>query len=98
MPQTTIIYTKKGHIAQITLNRPEANNAINWQLAQEVEEIIPEIVKTDQNGYKSVDYARMTAVLVEAIKEQQIQIEDLKTDNESLRGELRQIKAALGLK
>lgn len=43
--------------------------------AQELEELFPEIVLTDAKGYKSVDYSRMTPVLVEAIKEQQIQID-----------------------
>lgn len=46
--------------------------------AQEMEILFPEIVMTDNNGYKSVDYGRLTPVLVEAIKEQQKQIEELK--------------------
>ncbi len=44
--------------------------------AQEIEIIFPEMVMTDVNGYKSVDYGRLTPVLVEAIKEQQKQIDD----------------------
>jgi Chaperone of endosialidase/Head domain of trimeric autotransporter adhesin len=44
--------------------------------AQEVEKLYPEIVQTD--AYKSVDYGRLTPVLVEAIKEQQQQIDALK--------------------
>ena len=43
--------------------------------AQEVEKLFPEIVMTDTNGYKSVDYGRLTPILVEAIKEQQQQID-----------------------
>jgi len=39
LPAKTIIYTNKGHIAQITLDRPEANNIINQQLAQEMGEV-----------------------------------------------------------
>ncbi len=46
--------------------------------AQEVEKLFPEVVMTDANGYKSVDYGRLTPVLVEAIKEQQKQIDELK--------------------
>ncbi len=38
MPYATIIYTKEGHIAHITLNRPEVNNAINQKLAHELED------------------------------------------------------------
>ncbi|MBI4947258.1 MAG: tail fiber domain-containing protein [Bacteroidetes bacterium] len=40
-------------------------------IAQELEKIYPEVVMTDKDGYKSVDYSRLTPVLVEAIKEQQ---------------------------
>ena len=39
MPYVTIIYTKKNHIAHITLNRPEADNIVNLQLAQELDDI-----------------------------------------------------------
>jgi len=38
-------------------------------LAQEVEEQFPELVKTDSNGMKSLNYSNMTAVLIECIKE-----------------------------
>jgi len=30
------------------------------------------------NGFKGVDYAKLTGLLIEAIKEQQVQIEELK--------------------
>jgi hypothetical protein len=46
-------------------------------IAQEVEDIIPEIVSTGPEGYKSVNYSKISAVLIEAIKEQQKQIEAL---------------------
>ena len=44
-------------------------------IAQEVEPIIPDLVSTDINGIKSLDYGRFTPYLVEAIKEQQLQIQ-----------------------
>jgi len=40
-------------------------------IAQEMEPLFPELVKTDVKGYKAVDYAKLTPVLVEAVKEQQ---------------------------
>jgi len=46
-------------------------------LAQEVEAVAPELVHTDANGFKSVDYGRLSAVLVQAVKEQQSVIRDL---------------------
>ena len=38
-------------------------------IAQEIEEILPEIVETRDNGYKAVDYPKLTALLIEAVKE-----------------------------
>ena len=43
MPYSTVIYTKKDHVADITLNRPEAGNIINQQLVQELEAICRQI-------------------------------------------------------
>jgi hypothetical protein len=53
-------------------------------VAQEVEEILPEIVQTRSNGYKAVDYQKLTALLIESVKEQQVIINDLKTRIETL--------------
>jgi hypothetical protein len=39
-------------------------------IAQEVEEIIPEVVYTDNKGYKSLSYDKLVPLLIEAIKEQ----------------------------
>lgn len=46
-------------------------------IAQDVEKVFPELVETDEQGYKSVDYVSLTAVLIEAIKEQQETINTL---------------------
>ena len=53
-------------------------------VAQEVEEILPEIVQTRSNGYKAVDYQKLTALLIESVKEQQVIINDLKSRIETL--------------
>ena len=47
MSYATIIYTKEDHIARITLNRPEVNNAINLRLAQELADACCEINQDD---------------------------------------------------
>jgi len=46
-------------------------------IAQEVEKVIPELVETSCNGIKSVNYSSLVGVLIEAIKEQQVRIEEL---------------------
>lgn len=50
-------------------------------IAQEVEQVLPELVHTDENGYKSVEYANVVPVLVEAVK-------TLKHDNDDLRAQV----------
>ena len=47
-------------------------------IAQEVEEVLPEVVHTRDNGYKAVKYEKIVPLLIQAIKEQQKQIEELK--------------------
>jgi enoyl-CoA hydratase len=47
MRYDAIIYTKEDHTARITLNRPEADNAINLQLAQELEDACREVNQDD---------------------------------------------------
>ncbi|WP_310391211.1 tail fiber domain-containing protein [Hymenobacter sp.] len=56
-------------------------------LAQEVEQVYPELVSTDEQGYKAVNYAQLAPVLIEAIKE-------LKAENDALRQQRRQDRAA----
>jgi hypothetical protein len=48
-------------------------------IAQEVEEVLPQLVHNRDNGFKGVDYAKLTGLLIEAIKEQQKQIDELKS-------------------
>ena len=45
-------------------------------IAQDVESIIPEVVHTDSEGYKSLAYDKMVPVLIEAIKEQQRELRE----------------------
>ena len=47
-------------------------------IAQEVEDILPCVVKTDANNNKTVAYGNMVGLLIEAIKDQQEQINELK--------------------
>jgi Chaperone of endosialidase/Head domain of trimeric autotransporter adhesin len=53
--------------------------------AQEVEKLFPEIVQTNADGYKAVDYSRLTPVLIEGIKAQQQQIDRLKRELNELK-------------
>ena len=56
-------------------------------IAQDVEKDFPELVRTDSEGYKALDYNKFTAVLLEAVKEQQKQIEKLEKEIAALKAE-----------
>lgn len=56
-------------------------------IAQEIEKIIPEVVQERPDGYKGVHYGNLVGLLIEAIKEQQTQINDLKEEIKSLKVE-----------
>jgi hypothetical protein len=48
-------------------------------IAQQVQQVLPQIVTTDAQGYESLDYSKITPVLVEAVKQQQTEINQLKS-------------------
>ena len=47
-------------------------------IAQEIQTVLPEIVNKGNDGILGVEYGNISALLIEAIKEQQIQINELK--------------------
>ena len=47
-------------------------------IAQEIEKIIPEIVSTKESGFKGVRYEKIIPLLIEAIKDLSIQVEELR--------------------
>ena len=48
-------------------------------IAQEIEKVLPEVVVDRDNGYKAVRYDKIVALLINAVKEQQLQIDELKS-------------------
>jgi len=48
-------------------------------IAQQIEEVVPEVVSTDNKGFKSVSYGKLVGLLIEAIKEQQETINKIKS-------------------
>jgi len=57
-----------------------------------VEAVIPELVSTDSKGYKAVSYDKLTAVLVEAVKELKAEVglvKELKAENKQLKAQLK---------
>ncbi|MFH2094317.1 MAG: tail fiber domain-containing protein [Bacteroidota bacterium] len=58
-------------------------------IAQDTKKVIPEVVAEGESW--AINYAPVTALLVEAMKEQQKQIEDLKQENLKLKAEVERI-------
>jgi Chaperone of endosialidase len=51
-------------------------------IAQEVELVMPELVGTDASGFKSVAYGNLIPLLIEALKAQQAEIDELKSKSQ----------------
>ena len=66
-------------------------------IAQETAGVLPEAVTTDGQGYHRMAYAEVTPVLVEAIKEQQQTIEQLKQENNRLKARNADTEARLAV-
>jgi hypothetical protein len=54
-------------------------------IAQEVEKVLPEVVNTTKDDTKTVSYGNMVGLLIEAVKEQQEQINELKKQIEEMK-------------
>ncbi len=62
-------------------------------LAQEVEAVFPELVSRGSDGYLSVSYGKLSAVLVQALNEQQAEIEDQRAQIEARRAGIEALRA-----
>jgi len=60
-------------------------------IAQEVEKVLPELVMTDEKGYKALSYDKLAPVLIEAVKEQQKEIESLRATVNELKTQMIQL-------
>jgi Chaperone of endosialidase len=78
-----------------TYNWIEASKPTETQIgfiAQEVEKIFPELVQTNEKGYKSVNYIALVPVLLEGIKDLQKQLDNRTSDIELLKKEFANLK------
>lgn len=65
----TFIWNQKEYPERFFTDDPQIG-----LIAQDVESVIPEVVQTDAEGFKFVTYDKLTAVLIEAVKEINIKI------------------------
>lgn len=64
-------------------------------IAQEIKNVLPSVVVKGTDGYFTVDYARVTPLLVEAIKEQQVKIDSQETTIEKMQSRLNKLERAI---
>ena len=79
-----ILYSlyKISNLRVFSYNLRKSNESSIGMIAEEVEEIFPELVTKDKSGNASaMSYGRMTAVLLEAIKELKEEVDELKQEN-----------------
>jgi hypothetical protein len=62
-------------------------------IAQEVEQVVPEVVGVGKDGYRSVDYSRLTALLIEVAKAQRAEIAAQRTVIDDLRARVDRLEA-----
>ena len=65
-------------IRGVTFDRIEDGSTSTGVIAQELEAVLPEAVKTDETGLKHVAYGNITGLLIEAVKELSAQVAELK--------------------
>jgi hypothetical protein len=74
-----------NNLNPVAYNWKADNHADEGLIAQEVEELVPNAVNQDEDGYYSMDYSKLVTHLVKGMQEQQKQIETLKSEIASLK-------------
>jgi len=70
---------KVAQISGYTYNTNYDDKRHGGVIAQEIDKVFPEIVNTGNDGLMGVEYGNISALLIEAIKEQNIKIKNLET-------------------
>jgi hypothetical protein len=64
-------------------------------ITREVEKVFPQLVNPGENGTKEIDYSGLIPVLIEAIKEQQLLIDQLLADSDKKEFDYQQLKETI---
>jgi hypothetical protein len=56
-------------------------------IAQDVEQVLPELVVTNQDGFKAVDYSELPLLMIQAVKDLNSEVTDLKSGARDLKSE-----------
>jgi hypothetical protein len=75
-----------GQLNPVAYNWKESGQADEGLIAQEIEELVPNAVNQDEDGYYQMDYSKLVVHLIKAVQEQQEQIESLTSEIANLKG------------
>ena len=64
-------------------------------IAQELEAEYPELIHTDGDGFKSVEYSTLTPILIEAVKELKAEKDELKAEKDALEAKVEKLEAQM---
>ena len=68
--------SKVGQLRGVNFDWKDSGKKSMGVIAQEVEEVLPEVVVTDDEGMKKVNYQAMVGVLIEAVKDLQARLDE----------------------
>jgi len=90
MKLEVVEYDWNHNLSQVEYDYFEKNKSLHTigLIAQNVRQYYPEVVELGSNGYYRLDYTKLNSVLVEAIKEQQLFIEDIDKELEYIESKL----------
>ena len=73
---------KVSQIRGVTYERTDTEEPLRQAgvIAQEVEEVLPEVVHTNEDGIKSVAYGNLVSLLIESVKELKARVEELENN------------------
>jgi hypothetical protein len=74
-----------NNLNPVAYNWKADNHGDEGLIAQEVEQLVPNAVNQDEDGYYSMDYSKLVTHLVKGMQEQQEQIESLKSEIANLK-------------
>jgi hypothetical protein len=61
-------------------------------IAQDVEEVLPELVVTGEDGFKAIDYTKLPLLTIQAVKELKAENDELRAKNDALKDRVTEIE------
>ena len=88
---------KVEHLRGVTYDLKDSGKHEIGVIAEEVGAVVPELVTYEENGKdaRGVDYSRLTALLIEGMKQQQREIQRLQSELRATRRSLKEVQAHL---